>query len=165
MAPPHKVEVLRIPADKSPITLETTDTITHHYNSGHTLGVKTVSLEESLGHVPNLERFSGRINPSHRCLFNRDISATAAPRKMNRWMEEYYIYKCIEETTAKLPENKYFKKDQNARVYGDAFIFRVRQVKSFHGQWMAVFGDMEEFAISLDKADWALDYMHRMAEW
>ncbi len=162
MAPPSEVQVLCIPADKSIISLETLNTTTHHYRSEHTLDVNTVSLEKTLGHVPNLKHFGLYIDLSRRCLSNRDISVAAAPRKMS-WREEYYIYKCIEETTARLPENEYFKKYCNARVYGDAFVFRVLQVKGLDGQEKAVFGDMKEVAKSVSNGGWASDYMHWMA--
>ena len=165
MDPPRTVKVLCIPAEKSPITLETLNTTTHQYSSEHTLDVKTVSLEENLGHVPDLEPFRHYIDISRRCLFNRDISVTAAPREMDSWKEEYYIYKCIEEATLEVPENKHFKKECNARVYGDAFIFRVLQAESSDGQRKTIFGDMKGFAKSVDRGGWALYYMNEMATW
>lgn len=144
--PPREVEVLRIPADGSDLKIYTLDTIELEDSNSRTVDAHTQGLERQLGHVPDLERFSHSINLDHRCLFNREI---AHGGKRTEWDGEYHLYKNIGTTGARLPENEYFKKFGDKRVFGDAFVFRVTEIREFDSGSKACFGDMQPFAHKL----------------
>lgn len=163
MTYPRKVQVLRIPASGSPFELVTVNTVTYDNSDFLTIDAQTIDLEARLGHVPDLRQFHHRTtNLKYLCLFDKDLSFGAV---RERWQGEYYIYKCLNGAEAKLRGNRHLKRYEKERNYGDAFIFRVRYVEEFGGHWMAVYGDMEDFARSLRHEGSAGHKLETMATW
>lgn len=94
----------------------------------------TARMEKALGHVPDLVPYVHK-----KCLTRR---------RLCNW-GDYYMYKCVEPTRANLKANRQFRNFTGARVYGDAFVFKVRVIRDSHGRRMGVFDGMEEFAYCL----------------
>ena len=154
--PPNKVEVLCIPADGSELKIRRHKTTEYDDSNSKNVATATKELERRLGHVPDLNvprlciqdpnkkkpRYT--FNLQSRCLYYRDDSPRPTVRK--GWEGEYYLYKCVERTELRLPKNKYFRHFENARVFGNAFVFRVKLVEEFDdGKVMASFGRMKKF--------------------
>ena len=159
---PREVQVLRISADASLSKLTTVDTIMYDKNESDTVTSESPSLKKTLGHLPNLKQFEETTNLDHLCLFNRDLSSGSTCKEGRG---KYYIYKCITETSSKLPENKSFGTCGKGRNYGDAFVFKVKYVGDFGGRSMAVFGSMEKFCECLKHGCSAVQTLEAMAEW
>lgn len=165
---PREVQVLRIPANGSKPEIFTVHTITDDKTDCESIDARTIGLEDELGHTPDLELFhrSEMIDLDYLSLFNRDPSSPgSAGSQRSIGTQLYYIYKCVTETPAKLPENKRLKKFKKGRNYGDAFVFKVRYVDDFHGESKAVFGSMHGFLRSFEREGGAVQTLKAMAKW
>ena len=164
----REVQVLRIPADGTQLEILTVNTVTDDKTECKTIDARTTVLEDRLGHTPDLGYFHERrkIDLEYLSLFDRDPcspgSATSEPFKPN---DLYYIYKCVTETPAKLPRNKYLKRFKEARAYGDAFVFKVLIVDDFDGKDKADFASMDGFLRSLKRRGRAAKILKAMARW
>lgn len=171
---PYKplIHVLRIPANGSPPHIEEVKACVYEDSDPRTHSSSTDDLEKRLVHVPNLYGFEHHndfnFDLNYRELFDRnlDVNNVNSGYTPDSYTEPYYIYKCINKEATGLPRNKHFDRWKDARVYGDAFVFNVRDVREFDGQWMAVFGEMVTFERNLKwPRDWAWKILGKMARW
>ena len=156
------VSVLCIPCDGSRLKIYTVPSLEVKTSDQHELDSDTANLENSLGHVPNLRGFRHYIDLNHRFLFKKDLCPGA--RRKEWWDEGYHIYKCVSETSAWLPKNKYRGLD-GVRAYGDAFIFRVSWMREIGGHPRAVYGSMWDFKDGVDRRGRALRHLEEMLRW
>lgn len=164
MVRPHEIQVLRLPASGSAISVVTLDTCIYDNSGAHHLDAKTIKLEAYLGHVPDLCPFQNRINLDYRGLFNRKNSVDAVRDELDG---RYFIYKCFV-NEANLPTNKNLGELGGRPAYGDAFIFRLSESKSFEGadgQGKAIFGKMEKFDHSFHNHGRVYGIVKQMANW
>ena len=165
---PHKVQVLRIPANSSKLEIHKVNTVTLDKTEWKTISARTIELEAVLGHTPDLRHFeeSGRIDLRYLHLFDRAPSkpGSTSPRRWYNTDGMYYLYKCITETPSKLPKNKSFGTCGKGRNYGDAFIFKVDPFDA-DSDGDAVYDSMDGFVQSLDQGGDAVKVLERMAEW
>lgn len=148
MAFPRRIEILRIPAEGD-LTTVTVGLGRVLDNGSQNLDRDTVDQEAWLGHVPNLDDYHDTINLDHRRLLDYD--------------RRYYMYKCDSPTSARLPENKYFKDIEPGPLYGDVFVFKVSGFRKIRGLRKAVFVDIEPFALSFCERGFAYDVVRAMA--
>lgn len=151
-----EVEVLIIPTDKR----NNPYTVTLYAISPRELPeaskMMTEDLEAELGHVPDLRPYHDVIDLSERRLYH--------------WDRKYLIYKCVTPTRSNLHRNQSFDIFNGARVYGDAFIFKVRKIWKRNERRKADFAErraMEDFGDNLGAHQWqfahtVLDKMARM---
>ena len=156
------VPVLRIPADGSQPYVDGVDARTYDHSDSNTLSASTTALEARLGDVPDLYKFRHYTNLRYLELFNRNLDVELSHYDYGG---TYYIYKCIDGAVAGLPANKHFVGLEDARVYGDAFVFNVKEVRMVDEQWRAVFDEMHNFERSLKKRGFGWRMLIRMARW
>ena len=157
------VQVLRIPADGSTPYLVIVDTCTSGYKD-KAITANTEKLELILGCVLDLARFRNHINLHHRGLFDRNLDVNNL--KPSPYEGEYYIYKCIEGAKCKLTQNQSFRDLKDARVYGDAFVFKVEWVDEVIGRLsQPVYGEMVQFERSLKNGGSEQKLLNSMATW
>lgn len=97
---------------------------TTKYKKNSTIDRRTAELEQELGDVPGESYFQDKaINWRHRILVDRYFYDDWLPMKHRG---RYFMYKCIDPRLG-LPENENFIRLKDARVYGDAFVFRLEE--------------------------------------
>ena len=156
------VPVLRIPADGSKPYVDGVDACTYYHSDSDTLSASTTALEAQLVDIPDLYKFRHYTDLRYLELFNRNLDAEL---DRHDYGGTYYIYKCIDGAEARLPANQCFAGLGEARVYGDAFVFNVKEVRMIDEQWRAVFDEMHSFERSLKNRGFAWRMLMRMARW
>ena len=165
---PQKMEVLRISATYSELEFFTVYTLTDDKTEWKHIDARTVELERWLGHTPNLQWWhrERRIDLNYLSLFDRDPCAPgSAASESSEPDESYYIYKCDTETPTELPRNTLLEKLGGRPAYGDAFVFKVRYRKDFHGERKAVFDSMDGFLEDFEERGDAFQMLASMARW
>lgn len=160
-----RVQVLRIRADGSAPYVETVRAGTDIYRDHKAITATTEELESDLGCLPDLTRFGKYFSLRYRDLFDRNLDVNNPDP--SHFGGRYYIYKCIDGAKAKLPKNKHFLDLKDARVYGDAFVFKVEWVgEPVDGLNQPCFGEMVQFERNLKHhGDFEREMLARMAEW
>lgn len=160
-----EVQVLRIPADGSAPCVRTVRAGTYNYKDSKAITATTEKLESDLGCVPDLRQFGNYFNLRYRDLFDRNLDVNNPDP--SHCGGRYYIYKCIDGAKAKLPEINNFRDLKDARVYGDAFVFKVEWVdESIDGLNQPFFGKMVSFERNLKHhEDFEREMLDRMAVW
>ena len=165
---PRDAQVLRIPASGSKLKILLVDTVTEDKTECKTIDARTTILEDRLGHTPDLYFFHerGMIDLEYLSLFDKEpwVLGSAASKLFGP-NDLYYIYKCVTETPARLPRNSHLEKFEEGRAYGDAFVFKVRYLKEFHGEEKAVFGSMNWFLEDFKQRGDAVEMLKEMARW
>lgn len=77
-------------------------------------------LESHLRHVPKLCNKGAMSFEWH----SRSLDTMSAAQLGPNWKEDYFMYKC-NDSKAGLKANAFFARVHGARVYGDAFVFRM----------------------------------------
>lgn len=118
------VQVIHFPVNASPLlaTLGITQ-----LNDQGLHGNLRKETRQRLEKVPNLEKYidRGLFNWDHRGLFELDIPKNRVPEGSKGWAGCYIMYKC-NTSDSDLSFNRYFVGSANARVFGDAFLFKLK---------------------------------------
>ena len=118
------VQVIHIPANGSPL-LNPKLAITQLDHQGLNGNLRN-ETQERLQRVPNLEKYieQGLFEWDHRGLFELDVPKNRVPEGSKGWEGCYIMYKC-NTSESKLPFNRHFVGSLDARVFGDAFLFKL----------------------------------------
>lgn len=127
-----KIEVLRIPADRSctskaevsTIEIPEGPTLNPGTLESANLNPETLKLEGQLKHIPCIMDFKGAVfRWDHRKLVDMLLDDEELSKKKRA---RYFMYKCTDSEVG-LPTNQTFKKLKCPRIYGDAFIFKLEE--------------------------------------
>ena len=159
LVPIRMVEVLRIPADGSDPEVYQVRSVSYENINRNFWVNETKDIEKFLKLVPDLRGFKDVINLKYRCLFDREPSGRFPPKK---WHGRYFIYKCTSKKV-ELPQNRSYTTHSN--VYGDAFVFKLNEIWSRDENGAAVFGNMEDFRVSIEARTVAYRMLKEMLKW
>lgn len=160
---PPSVQVIHIPANGSPLfdpKLGTTQ-LDHQGLNGNLRKETQQRLEQ----IPNLETYieQGLFDWDHRGLFELDVPKNRVPEGSKGWDGCYIMYKC-NTSESKLPFNRHFVGSRDARVFGDAFLFKLNGPECDQSG-KATFHDLgAEFLESLKIGGFAIEILSTMSK-
>lgn len=160
LPPPRKIQVLCIPVDRSRPFIYLADSVSYINIEEHPYSADTEAIEKELKHVPDLRHFARDFNLEYRCLFDRDPNYEDMT---NEWDGKYFIYKCTDPVTAGQLQNRNLMSRANA--YGYAFVFKLNELFVEDEKGETVFGNMEDFALSVNARGIAYYMLREMLSW
>ena len=160
LLPPRRIQVLCIPVDCSRPFIYVADSVSYDNIEKHHYSTHTKAIEKGLKHVPDLRAFERDFDLKYRCLFDRDPKYEDLT---NKWDGKYFIYKCTDPVIAGRPRNQNITPRANA--YGDAYVFKLNELFAWDEKGEAVFGNMEDFALSVTAKGKAYLMLREMLSW
>ena len=120
---------------------------------------------QRLERVPDLKEYidQGLFDWEHRGLFELDVPKNCVPKGSKGWEGCWLMYKC-NTADSKLPFNRHFVGSRDARVFGDAFLFKLNGPERDHSG-KATFQNLgSEFLESVKAGGFAIEILSTMSK-